>query len=193
MFREQNKKVNNLIHDIQVNLFYFSELLKIFFIIPISFCNVNHTNQEDNMKVELKNIKVSERMSEETICFTANIYIDGKKVGSAENNGCGGATTHWIADKDLNQRFENYVRSLPAKEVKVGNETVIVENMTEFFLHDLVEQFLIEKDQKKIDKKTKVIFIANPNNPTGTWITHQQLLWFVLEWHARFELQLPTR
>lgn len=29
--------------------------------------------------------------------------------------------------------------------------------------------------KKKIDKKTKLIFIANPNNPTGTYVTSQEL------------------
>ena len=38
-----------------------------------------------------------------------------------------------------------------------------------YFKYDL------ESIKKKIDKKTKLIFIANPNNPTGTYITKYEL------------------
>jgi len=33
--------------------------------------------------------------------------------------------------------------------------------------------------KNNISKKTKIIFIANPNNPTGTYVTHQELLNFL--------------
>jgi len=39
------------------------------------------------MKVELKNVKFSEHMSEETNAFTADVYVDGKKCGYAKNDG----------------------------------------------------------------------------------------------------------
>ena len=37
------------------------------------------------------------------------------------------------------------------------------------YTHDLESMF------KKVNKKTKVVFIANPNNPTGTYNTHYEL------------------
>jgi histidinol-phosphate aminotransferase len=37
----------------------------------------------------------------------------------------------------------------------------------------------LENMQKAITKKTKLIFIANPNNPTGTFITHEKLYKFI--------------
>ena len=40
---------------------------------------------------ELKNLKIYESMSEETTCFSATLYLDGKKVGELANRGCGGA------------------------------------------------------------------------------------------------------
>lgn len=39
---------------------------------------------------EVKNVKVIESMSEETLCFEASLYVDGKKVGHASNHGHGG-------------------------------------------------------------------------------------------------------
>lgn len=46
------------------------------------------------MKVELRAIKVYDRLSEETTAFTAVIYADGKRVGDAKNDGHGGST--WV-------------------------------------------------------------------------------------------------
>ena len=42
------------------------------------------------MKIELKNIKTNNALSEETICFSANVYRDGNKIGTIGNRGCGG-------------------------------------------------------------------------------------------------------
>ena len=42
------------------------------------------------MKLTLKNVKVNKAMSEETHCFSATIYKDGKKVGTVCNRGHGG-------------------------------------------------------------------------------------------------------
>ena len=42
------------------------------------------------MQIELKNIKVSTFMSQETHCFEASLYIDGKRIGKVWNEGHGG-------------------------------------------------------------------------------------------------------
>ncbi len=42
------------------------------------------------MKIELKRIEHSERMSEETECFTADLWVDGVKIGTISNHGTGG-------------------------------------------------------------------------------------------------------
>ena len=42
----------------------------------------------------------------------------------------------------------------------------------------------LEEMLKLVDQSTRLIFIANPNNPTGTWISHSELY--------RFMLALPT-
>jgi hypothetical protein len=44
------------------------------------------------MQITLKNLKISKFMSEETTCFQATIYVDGKKAGMAQNDGHGGST-----------------------------------------------------------------------------------------------------
>ena len=47
------------------------------------------------MKIELKNFKFYDRLSEETLCFVANIWVNGVKCGNAENTGKGGCASYW--------------------------------------------------------------------------------------------------
>lgn len=42
------------------------------------------------MKLELKNIHHYPRMSEETNCYEASLWIDGVKIGTVSNRGTGG-------------------------------------------------------------------------------------------------------
>lgn len=44
------------------------------------------------MKLELKNVRIHEDMSEETTCFSATLYVDGIRAALCSNRGCGGST-----------------------------------------------------------------------------------------------------
>jgi hypothetical protein len=57
------------------------------------------------MEVTLKNLKVHKDMSEETLCFSASIYIDGKKSGRVSNRGHGGPHMIHFDDPVVAQRF----------------------------------------------------------------------------------------
>jgi hypothetical protein len=46
------------------------------------------------MKIELKNFKHYDRLSEETLCFVGNIWVNGIKCGYAENSGKGGCSSY---------------------------------------------------------------------------------------------------
>ncbi len=43
------------------------------------------------MKVELKNLKIAHHLSEETLAFTADVFVDGVKAGTVKNDGQGGS------------------------------------------------------------------------------------------------------
>tara|TARA_R110002020_G_scaffold458679_1_gene676218 strand:- start:12 stop:560 length:549 start_codon:yes stop_codon:yes gene_type:complete len=47
------------------------------------------------MKIQIKSLKVARFASQETLCFEAKIYLDGKLRAHAENSGHGGSTTIW--------------------------------------------------------------------------------------------------
>jgi len=42
------------------------------------------------MKIELKNLKSCAWASQETLAYTASVYVDGKRAGECHNEGRGG-------------------------------------------------------------------------------------------------------
>jgi hypothetical protein len=79
--------------------------------------------------ITLKNLKHFAAGSQETYCFTATVYLDGKKVGTAENDGHGGET---IVRLDLAHRDTSIKTSV---------------------VDDLVHAAIIAKEDAKIEKK----------------------------------------
>jgi len=61
------------------------------------------------LKLELKAIKYSKTLSEETDAFTANIYISNKKAGYAKNTGNGGCTEVRVLP-EWNELVDKYAR-----------------------------------------------------------------------------------
>lgn len=68
------------------------------------------------MKIELKKKKVCKWASEETICFQAELWIDGKKAGTVSNDGKGGA--HRFTDYKAIQEAKKYCKTLPPVKFK---------------------------------------------------------------------------
>lgn len=71
------------------------------------------------MNIELKNIKYFAAGSEETDCFVATIYIDGKKAGDARNDGHGGST--FISPLALAEQLNAHGATLPKEVLDMGN------------------------------------------------------------------------
>lgn len=67
-------------------------------------------------KLELKAFKCAQFASEETLCFEANLYVDGKKICRVNNDGHGGSNSWWFPkeQRDLEKEIEEYLKSLPA-------------------------------------------------------------------------------
>lgn len=64
--------------------------------------------QKKTPKVEIKKIQIVDRLSEETLCFSAKIYVGGKAVGEARNHGHGGSTDWWIVDPKARELVEAF-------------------------------------------------------------------------------------
>lgn len=119
------------------------------------------------MKIELKNIKYSEWGSEETHCFQANIYLNGKKVGFCDNDGKGGCTNycgiehHWSNDIKL---MEEYCKTLPpiVYDASLGGKSFKIDMTLEHYLDNLLMDYLKGKEMAKMTKKMeKAILIGN--------------------------------
>jgi hypothetical protein len=65
------------------------------------------------MKIELKNVKHSEFASHETNCYQATIYIDGKRVGTVENDGHGGCDS--VHPYQVARQIDEYAKTLPKR------------------------------------------------------------------------------
>jgi hypothetical protein len=66
------------------------------------------------MKIELKNVKYAAFASQETSCFEATVYIDGKRAGKVRNEGHGGPNIWDNYDTfDIVDRLDAHAETLP--------------------------------------------------------------------------------
>lgn len=122
------------------------------------------------MNIVLKNLKIYEGLSEETTAFTADVYVNGKKVAYAKNDGHGGCTDYNAYGtpeaKKLMNEAEQYCINLPKKSVefKTGN-SVEFDQTLESVIDDLVFEAENAKAEKKLLKNMeKGICYGTPNS-----------------------------
>lgn len=98
------------------------------------------------MQIELKRFTANARLSQETTAFAADVWVDGKKVGSAENDGHGGATMVRL-DPSVRDKVEAYGKTL------VPAEYASFTGGAEWVVDQLVEAELAKKSDKAFAKK----------------------------------------
>jgi hypothetical protein len=125
-------------------------------------------------KIELKNIKFYGSMSEETYCFEATLYVDGKKVTRVSNRGTGGCHEYgfgWREEEKLDKwckanlpkwkMYEQaYLEGHPKFDPNGKHE--FIDTSLEKHITDLVFKHLVDKDVKRTLKK--IAFIKSPSN-----------------------------
>lgn len=111
------------------------------------------------MKIELNNIKHAEFASQETNCYEATIYIDGKREGLVSNDGQGGCdnVTPW----QLAQEIDAYAKTLPPVvcewiDPKTG-EPFVLEQTHETIFGELLNDWMLDNDLKK-SLSRKILF-----------------------------------
>jgi hypothetical protein len=121
------------------------------------------------MKIELKSIKYAKFASEETNCYKAAIYIDGKRVGDVSNDGRGGCdnVNPWTVAKIIDE----YAKTLPKIicdwiDPKT-NLPAEIEQTHETIFGDLINDWLIDKDLKKL-LGSKVVYTKEDGKLYGT-------------------------
>lgn len=98
------------------------------------------------MKIELKRFTTNARLSQETTAFAADVWVDGKKVGTAENDGHGGMTLVHL-DPSIRGAVEAHGKALVPTEYKSFTSGA------EWIVDQLVEAELQKKSDKAFAKK----------------------------------------
>jgi hypothetical protein len=108
------------------------------------------------MEFTLKKIEYSERMSEETSCYYAELYIDGVKVAYVKNEGTGGETCirpYNVGYRDIIEKAEAYLREQPEKEQGFDGHKYMHRDSLEDVCDNLLYDWLKEKDVRKFRNK----------------------------------------
>lgn len=103
------------------------------------------------MKIELKKIKTNLALSQETICFSADVYVEGKLMGHAMNHGHGGESEVRVVNRELFEKVQAYIKTLP--KVKVTNPDMELEKNLDWIMADLVQDHFKAKEDAKFLKK----------------------------------------
>jgi len=109
-------------------------------------------------KIELKNLKHSDFASQETYCFEANIYIDGKKAGIVSNQGCGGS--HSYHPNTLYQILKAEADKLPPIEWRFNEEVLTIQPDPDTLVSELVTEALQAKDLKA-GMRRRILFVGD--------------------------------
>lgn len=97
------------------------------------------------MIIELRRFTTNARLSQETTAFAADVWVDGKKAGTAENDGHGGATLVRL-DPAVRDAVEAHGKTLVPAEYKFISGT-------EWVVDQLVEAELQKRENKKFAKR----------------------------------------
>ena len=115
------------------------------------------------VKIELKKISVNARMSEETHCFSADLYVDGVRWGEISNRGHGGSDDfHPVAGRnygdlmDLDKRIAAEHPQIDMSDVGAPGQTMNAS--LETICGDLVNDFLFARDLKRLTGRKIVYF-----------------------------------
>ena len=112
-------------------------------------------------KIELKNISYYKQGSEETPCYNAVVYVDGKKMIDVSNDGHGGCDRQdgygdysW---KDV-EKVDSWIKAnFPKGSFESGGETHYYDYDLESFCHDKLYEHL---DQKKLKRDMTRQFVC---------------------------------
>lgn len=122
-------------------------------------------------RIALKNLKVAEFASEETLCFTATVLFDGVAIAEARNDGHGGSTfLHALQGKrDVLVEAEGFAKALPPARLDGGMsgedvDPLIVDVTLDFLVDQLADAMHGERKLRTAfsrDIGNKVLFIRD--------------------------------
>lgn len=127
------------------------------------------------MKLELKNIEVNLGMSEETYCYSASLWVDGRKVGSVGNHGQGGCDLQHV-ERAMLAAVNAWLANNEEPTV-IGDISVLCD--LETWCSDQIGDYLLERDlstamRRKVlfVKDSKVFEISKGKHQVDALVTH---------------------
>lgn len=108
------------------------------------------------MQIELRKLSINTRLSEETVCFSADIFIDGTKAGYASNRGHGGSTDYNHLNTDTSRMLiknaEKFCAAMAPIDLGMSGRTIPM--TLEHYIDELVYAEDSKKEIKKFEAKT---------------------------------------
>lgn len=102
------------------------------------------------MKIELKNFKCSKFASQETLCFEASVYIDGKPEGTVSNSGTGGSNLFHPYETGVRiQRYAETLPPIPPEDLPFEADTPMAMH-ADMLISKLCEDIMASKDLKHL-------------------------------------------
>ena len=113
------------------------------------------------MKIELKSVKINNAFSEETICFKADVFVNGVKTAYASNDGRGGCTFYnsYEGKRELLKEAEAYAISLPSEYYDFGDTKMEIKSNLEGIIDTMIGDILSEKENAKHEKKVAKLMV----------------------------------
>ena len=99
-----------------------------------------------------------------------NVWGDGGSIATNDDEMADflkSYRNHGMTDRDHNERWGVNSRMQPFQAIVGAKVLYAKENNFKVSVTEII---------KKVSKKTKVVFLANPNNPTGTYLKKNELL-----------------
>ncbi|QJB34882.1 hypothetical protein HF324_27555 [Chitinophaga oryzae] len=127
------------------------------------------------MNIEIKNIKYSPTLSDDSNAFTANLYVNGKKVCMVSNNGSGSGLDYGIVDPKLKPLLKEAVQwckqlpPVPVPNLHPEDAPSQVEMDLELYIDRLLRAHLQRQENSKMERKMADTFLYGiPNERYGT-------------------------
>ncbi|MCG8277418.1 hypothetical protein [Stenotrophomonas sp. NLF4-10] len=120
-------------------------------------------------RITLKNLKVADFASEETLCFSATVVFDGTPIAEARNDGHGGSTFIRALDGKaaLLAQAEAFAKDLPPAPLDLGHEDEaphLIDITLDFLVDELADAMHAERKVRAAfnrDIGSKVLFVKD--------------------------------
>ena len=136
---------------------------------------------EPRSAMELKNLSHNATFSEETHCFRASVYINGKRMFTASNGGNGGPNFYSPSDfKTGKEAFEEAMtiareeaRQYTLKKIELGEDLQWAidafgdgksDELIDWLIADLINEQLTLKEMRKTMKKKVIVYDPKSND-----------------------------